>query len=145
MKPVAEFVLPCDPDVKHFYVVRFYATQAEMIAAMAALRGAPQDEDWDARSMCLRYVREISHEPTGPLKKTGELGTLFFVKGDAGPEVVVHELTHAAIGWAKRKKVNPLKHSGIYRKCPEEKFAYTFQFMFEQFYQKAPAALAVAA
>jgi hypothetical protein len=143
MAAITQFYLPCGIKSDLFYVVEFYASQQELVAAVAALRGRPDKNDIDARAMCFRYVAE-GRGPTGRLRRTGELGTLFFVKGDAGPEVVVHELSHAAIGWAKRAKVDPLKHRNSAH-CGEEKFASTFQFMFEQFYEKAPAALAVAA
>jgi hypothetical protein len=143
MKPVAQFMLQCGTFSPFHYLVEFYATQAEFVEAVTKLRGRPDPNDLDARAMCFRYVAEYRGE-SGRMRRTGELGTLFFVKGDAGPEVVVHELSHAAVGWAKRARVNPLKHNHRLN-CGEEKFATTLQFMFEQFYEKAPAALAAAA
>jgi hypothetical protein len=143
MEPVAQFYLPCGLFSDLYYAVEFYEHQSAMVDAITKLRGRRSEDDLDARAMCLRYVAE-ARGPSGRLRRTGELGTIFFVKGDAGPEVVVHELTHAAIGWANRAKVNPTKHNNR-ATSGEEKFATTLQFMFEQFYEKAPAALAAAA
>lgn len=140
-KPVAEFTLQCSPDSRYFYRVQFWATSKEMINAIGALRGFSAIEDEDARAMCFRYVKEITTGDT--FQKTGELGTIFFTRWDAGPEVVVHELTHAAIGWAKRARVNPMKapaRSNRRVADQEERFAETFQYMFEEFYRQAQKA-----
>jgi hypothetical protein len=141
----ASFFLTCGPDSDWFYAVEFYPTAEAMLQAIAKLRGkAPTKADRDARAVCLRYVAE-GRNRKGRLVETRELGTLFFVRGDAPPEVVVHELTHAAIGWARRTKVDPMKRSDRYERCQEEKFTRTFQHMFEEFYQKAPRVLSAAA
>jgi hypothetical protein len=144
-KPVAEFDLSCGSDSRFFYRVQFWATTKEMISAIGTLRGFSAVDDEDARAMCLRYVKElVTGEGKGAsVQKTGELGTIFFTRWDAGPEVVVHELTHAAIGWAKRARVNPLKvpaRSNRRVADQEEKFAETFQYMFEEFYRQAQKA-----
>lgn len=140
-RPVASFSLSCGSNSRYFYRVQFWATSKEMADAIGALRGFSTLEDQDARAMCFRYVKEVV---TGEcFQKTGELGTLFFTRWDAGPEVVVHELTHAAIGWAKRARVNPMKRARTNRPVQdqEEKFAETFQYMFEEFYRQAQKAL----
>ncbi len=144
MAPVAQFMLPCGVLHPYFYRVQFYATPEDMHGDIAKLKGRRNPGDKFVRALCLRYEVGPQPTPAGKFCHQYELGTLFFVKGDAGPEVVVHELTHAVVGWARRTKTDALKESKRMTRA-EENFATTMQFMFEQFYEKAPAALAEAA
>lgn len=100
----------------------------------------------DSRAICLRYRVNKKELHRTILKRKEPLGTIFLQYGDSELGVVAHEIgAHAAIGWARAAKVNPLRQSKNYWKCPEERFARTVQFLFEQFYKLAPAAIAKAA
>lgn len=141
------FNLPCDDTGRFFFKVEFHPTEQSMHAAIGSLRGWIDPEDSEALAMCMRYVKERCDDQ-GNFRRTGELGTIFFVEGTATTEVVSHELTHAAIGWAKRCRVNPMKRpsrKGHYVAEHEERFARTFQILFSKFYELAPKALAEAA
>ena len=134
MSEPVRFFLDCGDDRHHFYVVEVYESSAAMQAAMAQLnapRGSKQ-----AQAVTLRYKADYRTKQ-GKLRLSPELGTIFFVRGEMGPEVVVHELTHAAIGWARRRRIDPMKHTNRYSSCPEEKLAYTMQNLFTQFYAEA--------
>ena len=139
------FFLPCDFAAKYFYVVEIHPDHASMCEAFKQLRGRALKGDKDVRACCLKYVAESSAGKRSrrgeKWKVTGELGTIFFVRGDTGVDVVVHELTHAAIGWAVRAKIDPVK----YRRSldHEEKFCDVLQRLVENYYKKAPGMLAL--
>lgn len=120
-----QFFIRCEPDSELFYAVEIYPTEQEMQTAVGKMRGYPLRSDQDIRALCLRYVAEGRNEK-GRLVRTGELGTIFFHQSDLDGDVVVHELTHAAIGWAKRARVNPCSKNG------EERFACVSQSLFQQ-------------
>lgn len=143
MKKPVQFFLRCDPDARFFYSVEFHPTQKSMIRAIETLQQEKMSKlERNSRAMCLRF--RLKPEPGQP-KGHEFLGTIYFVRGDADMSVVTHELTHAAVGWAKASKCNPLGKHFAYSKDPEEKFARTLQYMLEQFYLTAPRVLENAA
>lgn len=138
MSEPVRFFLDCGDDQHHFYVVEVYETRAAMQRAMDKLdapRGSKQ-----ALAVTLRYKADYRTKQ-GRLRLSPELGTLFFTRGEMAPDVVVHELTHAAIGWARRRRINPMKQTRRYSSCPEEKLAHTMQTLFTQFYAEAAKCL----
>ena len=142
MPPIVRFFLPCDKAAKLFYVAEVYHDHESMLKSIHKLRGKALRGDEGVRACCLRYVAET--RVGRRLKVTGELGTLFFVRGDASPEVVVHELTHAACGWATRTRTNPLRRGRgrNERLDHEEKFADVMQRMARNYYAKVDQMLA---
>lgn len=128
----APLVFTVDCDERHFFWVQIHPDEASMIRAIRELRGRPDKTDSDLRACTLRYVR------TEGKKILPELGVIFFVRGDIPNGAVVHEMTHAAIYWARRVKIDPTKSSKRYSQCPEERFAYTLQSLVEQFDRKCP-------
>lgn len=136
-----QFFLACDLAAKHFYSVEIYPTQGMMQQAIADLKGCTLRSTKDDEAVCLRYDVKTSTAPAELRGKHKLIGTIFFYRGGMPVSTVVHELTHAAVGWAKKARVNPLKRSASYTRCPEEKFARCVEYLTAQFYQHAPRAL----
>lgn len=129
-----QFFVPCDPTLRYFYSVEIHPTEESMHRAIAKLRGhRPTRNDLSAKAVCLRFKLETDNKTLQ--RKHDQLGTIYFVQGQFTPEEAVHELVHAAIGWAKRVRIDPRKQSDDYTKCPEERFARTLQFMHLHFFQ----------
>lgn len=120
-----QFFIRCEPHSPYFYAVEVHDNEAKMVAAIGELRGKVMKSDTEIRAVCLRYVAE-GRDEYNKLVKTGELGTLFFHCDDIPFGVVLHETTHAAIGWARRARVNPTSKHG------EERFTVVAQTLFEQ-------------
>jgi hypothetical protein len=124
------FAIACDEDARHFFIVEVHPTRLEMLEAIRQL--AKQRTGQDTCALCLSYL--ASYEA---LPGREELGTLFFSREDFTPEVVAHELTHAALAWARRRRINPLKRSRGNRVTgAEERFATLVQSLTRQVYQK---------
>lgn len=123
------FLLRCDPDGRYFYSVEVHPNQKAMLRAMHKL-GAPKKHSLDSRAACLRYELKKPH----PAHE--QIGTIFFNREDAGVEVVMHELAHAAVGWARKVGIQPVDAPKRvrYRDDPEERFVTCLQYMVRQFY-----------
>lgn len=134
---LTRFFIACEDGGPEFYVIEICKDETTMHARMAEIRGAFVRSDREARACCLRYIAE-SRNASGRLVRTPELGTIFFNLHDMSPEVVAHELAHAAIGWAKRKRVNPCSKHG------EERFACVQQRLNREFYRRAAHAIEAA-
>ena len=135
MKTPIQFFLRCDDKASRFYAVEVHSTHRSFVRAVCRL-GLDRKEAASSRAICCRF------ELKNPHPEHKQLGTIFFVLGDMGPEVVVHELTHAACGWARDAALNPI---GPYRRRrprtdSEELFAVQLQSLFEQFYRNLSAA-----
>ena len=127
-KPV-QFLLKCDPAGRHFYAVEVHPTKTSMLRAVQRL-GAPRKHSLDSRAVCLRF------ELKNPHPEHEQIGTIFFTRKDAGVEVVMHELVHAACGWARKVGIQPVGEHKKFRYVddPEERFASCLQYMVRQFY-----------
>lgn len=135
-KPL-QFFLPTDASARYFYVVELYDTQKEMCDAVREINPGACRPGEELECACLRYVVASRDKRFRRLqKKHDQIGTLYFFRSKAYGGSVVHELTHAAVGWAKRARVDPLKQSNNYDKCPEERFARTMQFLYEEFFER---------
>lgn len=146
MKKFVQFYLGTDPEAKFFYSVEIHFSRKSMLRAIVNLKGKKEvdPEEKDTRAVCCRFVSvwpDTDPEKRRLQKKHQQLGTIFFFHGDMDSGVVLHELTHAAIGWARKARVNPFRPSRIWDQCPEEKFAATLQFMSRQFYRFSQRAL----
>lgn len=135
-KPL-HFFLPTGPEARYFYVVELYETREEMCAAVRKLNPEGCRPGEVLECACLRYVVAGASKRFRALqKKHDQIGTLFFVLPELDKGQVVHELVHAAVGWAKRAEVNPLLQSDDYSACQEERFAKTVQFLYDQFFKR---------
>lgn len=124
------------PDRKHFYAVQFFANEKALQKEIAAIRGKKCKEDKNVRALCLRY-RAQRTDSLGHPEVTPELGSVFLLEQDRkNLEVVVHELTHAAVGWANRIGIQPILCNRSKRPTDEERFAACMQTLFAQYLQK---------
>lgn len=113
---------------KYFYFVEIYGTDKELQAAAFKLRGRKISKD--VRALCLRY--EYNGEVFQGFRP---LGTIYFTAVDSrNYSVVLHELTHAVIGYSNLIGLNPFKAP---RRVPssEEKFVTLLQKTFEQYFK----------
>ena len=134
--------IECTPDARYFYAVEFYSSELEMKRAVAKLGAADARGLGRLQACCVRYKFLAEPGKRALMRKHEPIGTLFFVAGKAPREAVTHELTHAALGWARRTGVNPLtRNRRSYRRCPEERFANVVQHLHEEFYRKIPPGL----
>jgi hypothetical protein len=112
---------------KLFYLVEIHDTEKSMHAAVSKLRGRKCDKN--ARAICLRYQYDGTVEGLTPI------GTVYFTQADCyRPAIVLHELTHAAIGYCNRAGLNPMK-SERKQNSDEEKFVTVLQDLFEQYFE----------
>lgn len=128
MSQPSRYFLTCDAQGRNWFRVEIHPTEESMHVAIERLSGKCEN---DSVALCLSY--EWVHEG----KLTGELGTLFFHRNAMGPEVVAHELGHAALSWAKRRRVDPRVTRKRASVCPQEKFCEVLQRLTGQLYQKA--------
>lgn len=111
----------------YFYFVEIHPTERSMLEAIKALSGRVCK---DAVALCLRYVSKEKVQGFEPL------GTLYFQSCDKkNLGVVVHELTHAAIGYCNRTGLVPT-NAKRKKKSDEEKFAQLLQDLIEQYQAK---------
>ena len=110
MKPLASFKIR--PAGSLYYQVNVWPTKAAMHKHCFWMPG----KDYEAA--CSTY--KSSHYP----RCCGEVN---LHRRACRPGIIVHELTHAAIGWAERKKLNlSRKHVAgtLPRDCDEEQFCH---------------------
>jgi hypothetical protein len=113
---------------KFFYFVEIHDTEKQLHAAASKLRGRRCDKD--ARAICLRYQYDGE-----TLQGYKPLGTIFFTAVDSrNYSVVLHELTHAVIGYCNQIGLNPIKASR-HHNSSEEKFVTLLQKTFEQYFK----------
>ena len=124
----------------HWYEVQIHDTPESMVTEIVRLRKRALKSDRDIRAVCMRYVHSV--EVDGKMKDTGLMGSILFVRDDLEVEVVVHEMAHAAVGWANRTS---LKIQGRQPKrvvsSGEEKFACSMETLIGQFYAQVGSAL----
>lgn len=129
------FFVPCDRELRQFYTVEIHPTKRSMLREVERLDSSPRvrREAKNSRAICLRYT--LKNAEKGPHEP---IGSILFVKGDTPIDVVVHELVHAVIGWARRQGVSPVQPPKKFRgqDDPEERFATAFQFLFTMFYRE---------
>lgn len=110
-----------------FYFVEIHPTEASMKQAIKTLSGRVCK---DAIALCLRYVSKQKIQGFEPI------GTLYFQHRDrTNLGFVVHELTHAAIGYCNRTGLIPT-NAKRKKKSDEEKFAQVLQNLVEQYQTK---------
>lgn len=128
MSKVRKFYLRCDPSARFFYGVEIHPTKKSMLRSIRRLEGSSKHAE-DSRAVCLRF--ELKEKP----QDHEQIGILYFVKTDMSTDVVVHELTHAACGWARRVGIDTLgpRKRHRYLNDPEERFAREIQFLVQQF------------
>lgn len=144
-KDVLRFFLQCDPRARRYFAVEVHPDRESMRREIVRLGGKRRDTR-NTRAVCLRIKLK------DPDEKHEAIGIILFVRDDMGPEVVVHELTHAALGWAREvgvKPISPFSRRQSQASDQEEQFVCQLQSLFEQFYQRlreasAPKALAAA-
>jgi hypothetical protein len=102
-----------------------------MLKAIRKLGASKKHAD-DSRAVCLRF------EVRDPDPEFEQIGTIFFHQKDAGVEVIMHELCHAVVGWARKVGIQPVNGYVKYRgrDDPEERFASCLQYMVRQFYSR---------
>ena len=100
-----------------YFVVAIWATRRDMHTYLAA-QGI-QDLTWTAgqisaatTGLCRDYkVRQI--RPNGTRRLTGKCGEVHLSREDLTIDLAVHELAHAAVNWARRKRIDPFKAGGL--------------------------------
>lgn len=129
------FLLPCDARVRNYFLVEVHPTRASMQKSVRMKMGRQMSHE--AEALCLSY------QVHSPKKFRGELGTLYFHSALFTPEVVAHELAHAAMCWCRRKAVNPLLQNNPRRRCAhDERHADVVQRLTKYFYRYAGRQLA---
>jgi hypothetical protein len=112
-------VYPNRPSRLHYRVLVF-RNVAEMLT-YARRRENPSRPGRFCKAMVSTWTRLTfvsGRERTQP-----ELGEMLFAKRWLGSEVLSHESTHAALGWARRAGVNPGAND-LPRRGDEERFCY---------------------
>ena len=128
------FFLQC-PD-EHFYAVQIFPTEEKLQQEIKKIRGRACKQDKEVRALCLRYVAQ-KRDSLGEFETTKELGSIFFLEQDRySIEVVVHELSHAAVGWANRIGLQPVAQARSKKPSDEERFAVCMQSLTRQYFQK---------
>ena len=108
-----------------FYFVEIYSTEQSMREAVLCLAGQC---DEDVRALCLRYCTDSTY------RGYKALGTIFLTAADQNDlPVVVHELTHAAIGYCNAVGLKPTKKKRAAKKSDEETLAEVMQSLLEQY------------
>lgn len=119
-----------------YYVVNVWRTKKDMYAHCRWAKSTFQ-------GLCTTY-EVLKGEKGGPLRMLPECGQINLWKGRLGSAVVTHEFTHAALGWARRIRLDKdalLSHSGGEDVHPdEERFCHALCEMVRQFVDRAYAA-----
>lgn len=127
-------MVECEPGHRFFYRLEVHPTSESMHQEIARLFGRPlRPGREEVEAACLRFRYKM---PRGIDRKTLPLepiGLLLFVHNQTPLHAVVHELQHAAIGFARRAGFNPMKpNPKNYLRCPEERLARCIQHMLKQ-------------
>ena len=125
VKPSQRFCLAAPR--KTFYFVEIYPSEKTMYTAVKRLSGKCSK---NILALCLRY--SCSHKYNG----FTNLGTIFLQeKHKLNNAIVVHELTHAAIGYCNFAKLRPTQRKPS-QNSDEEKFAELMGSLVEQYQSK---------
>jgi hypothetical protein len=132
--PTQKFFISCGRGDRYFYAVEIHPTKRSMLRSISKYDLGLERHASDSRACCLRFQLNGPDVAKCPLE---QIGTVFLHREDCGLEVVAHELTHAAIGWARRSKVQPVTRPRRvrYSEDPEERFARCLQHLVSQFYE----------
>lgn len=133
--PVASFKVR--PEGKSLYVeVVIFKTLIQMksYCRIKTLDEYGEDDKGDFVAMCFKGPYFDDKGRLSPC-----LGQVVFALEDMGPETVGHELNHAALYWASRVGIDPMRDSGESpspEDSDEERFVKAQDEMVRQFYQK---------
>ena len=130
-QPWLRLFLRCEEDRPEYFTAEIYATERQMIKAIARCEGRRQDGN--TKAACLSYKAHDNHGRVTP-----ELGTIFFHKRHLDPAVLAHEFSHAAFTFCRRRRLNPMKDVAYRSRVTdaEERFAYLVGHLLYQFYSQ---------
>jgi hypothetical protein len=133
-QPWERLFIRCESKSDAFYVVEIYSTELQMQKAIKR-----QDVNSNGRGLIDRKCKAccFSYKAfDGQHRTTNEHGTIFFYKGNVGAPVLAHEFTHAALAWARRRRLDVSRRTGRYASDPEERVCHMVGYMMYQFYAK---------
>lgn len=139
MKPdiLATFKVRPEPKQSRlFYYVRVFRSERALRRYLSR-SPFPRVLGRYGRAMCSSFDA-IKVLEDGREYKTPEMGEILIPKARLGSEVISHECTHAALGWAQRIKLDPMtkpsrSQSGILAaSSAEERFCYGLGQMVRQ-------------
>jgi hypothetical protein len=135
---MAEKVFKVYPENKSLYCeVHIFDTKEEMYAF-----DNNTDKDYEAKFIGIDHwiVKGKKNNPS--VRKTPFYGILVFFKDQCGGGVVSHEMTHATLAWARRKKFDLTRladepdDNPVHVSSAEEDFAWVLGNLVSQFYRK---------
>jgi hypothetical protein len=120
---LASFRIYPEPASALYFRVRVFASEAALALYVAAddlARPLPQG----TRALCTRWTRD-RRLANGRTRLLPDLGEILLTRGAIDAEVISHECTHAAIGWAQRVGLSPFREPHPACASPdEERFCY---------------------
>lgn len=134
-QPWLRLFLRCESGGDQFYVIEVYETERQMQRAISRQNVNSEGRrhfDPNCKACCFSYTAY-----DGNHKRTNEIGTIFFYRKFVTPAALAHEFTHAAMSWARRRRMNlNVRNSGHYARDAEERVCHMVGYMMWQFYEK---------
>lgn len=127
-------IWPCLEAGPEYFVVRIFPTIKDMYKYSRSLekRSGFNNEDANWVGMCRTWSRMVYPKDRRPYKHP-QMG-IILLTSEARSDVVVHELTHAALRFCKRRR---LKASNLYRSLKwEEFFCYLVSDMYVEYQRR---------
>jgi hypothetical protein len=114
--------------------VNVWRDKAEMLAYWAATRGRKSAEHHRGAG-ALATGRDVYRVlPGGRMQKSGEFAEINCHRACLDLEIVSHEVTHAALAWCERVRLNPtIDGDGRNVSGEEERFCYAVGHMVNDF------------
>jgi hypothetical protein len=137
---VACFRVFPEPGSWLFYRVRVFATEDTLRHYLAADRDVDRTAAFHSRALCTRWTR-TRVLANGRTRTCPDMGELLFVLPLIDSEVISHECSHAAIGWAQRVGLRLLHDApGVqYARADEERYCYALGRMVKDVTERVAA------
>lgn len=129
LEPVASFRIKAGKKTTLYYEVNVWKTRKDFIAYTGRR---------DALGLCSTYkVQRLKNKRWETKKVCGEIN---LIRKRLYTEILSHELCHAAFGFCRRKKQNPLESAGKGQvmdiHCGEERYCYAQGYMMNEIVTK---------
>lgn len=131
-QPWLRLFLRCEAKSDDFYIVEIYQTEKAMQRAIRRqdINSAGTGRmDTKCKACCFSY-----NAYDGKHRITSEKGTIFFHRKFITPAALAHEFTHAALAWARKRRMSLSKRTGRYSTDAEERVCHMVGYLMWQFY-----------
>ena len=135
------FRLQPDPHKPHYYTVYLFRGLPLLRAYLRGMnRTQGRQATWSSAAEGLCRSETILRYRHGHWRQTPKLGIILLTESPLGAGYIAHELTHAAIGWARRVGLKPAaiwqSRRGSFEGRANERFCRAVEHLNRQFWNR---------